>query len=144
MGYGPPGRRELDATAVKVCMHTCGACAPQCPTPHEPVDHSPPGCPVRGILQARILERVTSSFSRGFSRPRDLTCISCGSCIAGRFFTCFYVIINDMISGRYSRRMLCSKMALGVGFAYGGQEKEDIFPVLKVMLIQKSAAYELT
>ena len=40
--------------------------------------------------------------------------------------------------------MLCSKMALGVGFAHGGQEKEDIFPVPKVMLTQKSAAYELT
>ena len=140
----PRGRRELDATAVNQGMHTCGLCAPQCPPPHDPMDHNPPASPVRGILQARILERVTTSFSRGSSRPRDLTCISCGSCIAGGFFTCFYVIINDIITGRYSRRMLCSKMALGVGFAHGGQEKEDIFPVLKVMLIQKSTAYELT
>jgi len=39
---------------------------------------------VHGILQARILERVTMPFSRGSSRPRDQTQVSC---IAGRFFT---------------------------------------------------------
>ena len=40
-----------------------------------------------GILQARILEWVAISFSRGAFWPRDRTCISCVSCIAGRFFT---------------------------------------------------------
>ena len=39
---------------------------------------------IRGILQARILEQVTISFSRGSSQPRDQTWVSC---IAGRFFT---------------------------------------------------------
>ena len=39
---------------------------------------------VHGILQARILERVTMPFSRGSSRPRDQTQVSC---IADRFFT---------------------------------------------------------
>ena len=37
-----------------------------------------------GILQARILEWVVISFSRGSSRPRDQTQVSC---IVGRFFT---------------------------------------------------------
>ena len=32
------------------------------------------------ILQARILERVAISFSRGSSRPRDQTPVSCISC----------------------------------------------------------------
>ena len=32
---------------------------------------SPPGSSVRGILQARILERVAISYSRGSSRIRD-------------------------------------------------------------------------
>ena len=32
---------------------------------------SPPGSSVHGILQARILEWVASSFSRGSSQPRD-------------------------------------------------------------------------
>ena len=39
---------------------------------------------VHGILQARILEWVAISFSRGSYQPRDQTWISC---IAGRFFT---------------------------------------------------------
>ena len=38
---------------------------------------SPPGSSVHGIFQARILEWAVISFSRGSSRPRDQTCISC-------------------------------------------------------------------
>ena len=34
-----------------------------CPTPCNPIDGSPPGCPVPGILQARTLEWVAISFS---------------------------------------------------------------------------------
>ena len=34
-----------------------------CPTPCDPVDGSPPGSPVPGILQARTLEWVSISFS---------------------------------------------------------------------------------
>ena len=45
---------------------------------------SPPGSSVHGIFQARILEWVAISFSRGSSQPKNQTCISC---IAGRFFT---------------------------------------------------------
>ena len=36
-----------------------------------------PGSSVRGIFQTRILEWVAISFSRGSSRTRDQTCISC-------------------------------------------------------------------
>ena len=48
------------------------------------VSCSPPGSSVHGILQARILEWVAMSFSRGYSWPRDWTWVPC---IAGRFFT---------------------------------------------------------
>ena len=34
-----------------------------CPTPCDPIDGSPPGSPIRGILQARTLEWVAISFS---------------------------------------------------------------------------------
>ena len=34
-------------------------------------DGRPPGSSVRGILQARVLEWVAISFSRGSSQPRD-------------------------------------------------------------------------
>ena len=37
------------------------------------MDYSLPGSSVHGILQAKILEWVAISFSRGSSRPRDLT-----------------------------------------------------------------------
>ena len=37
------------------------------PTLCDPVDSSPPGSSVHGILQARILEWVAISFSRGSS-----------------------------------------------------------------------------
>ena len=43
-----------------------------------------PGSSVLGILQARILEWVAISFSRGFSRPNNRTQVSC---IVGTFFT---------------------------------------------------------
>ena len=39
---------------------------------------------VHGILQARILEWVAFSFSRGSSQPRNRTQVSC---FAGGFFT---------------------------------------------------------
>ena len=49
------------------------------PTLCDPMDYT-----VHGILQARILEWVAFTFSRGSSPPRDQTQVSC---IAGRFFT---------------------------------------------------------
>ena len=48
------------------------------------MDYSPPGSAVHGILQARILEWVAISSSRGSSWPRDWTCLSYLSCI-GRY-----------------------------------------------------------
>ena len=62
-----------------------------CPILCNTLDCSPPGSSVHGILQARILEWVAISFSRGSSRPRDWKCISRVSCIAGGFFTCWTI-----------------------------------------------------
>ena len=50
----------------------------------DPMDCTPPGSSVHGILQARILEWVAMPFSRGHSWPRDWIHVFC---IAGRFFT---------------------------------------------------------
>ena len=41
-----------------------------------PMDYSPPGSSVHGILQARILECVAIPFSRGSSCLRDETWVS--------------------------------------------------------------------
>ena len=47
----------------------------------DPMDCSPPGSSVHGILQARTLEWVAISSSKGSSQPRDLTNVSYISCI---------------------------------------------------------------
>ena len=56
------------------------------PTFCDPIDCSPPGSSVHGILQARILEWVAMPSSRGSSPPRDWNFVSCVSCFAGRYF----------------------------------------------------------
>ena len=58
--------------------------AQSCPTLCDPMDCSPPGSSVHGIFQARILEWVAISFSRGSFQPRDRTHVSC---TVGRCFT---------------------------------------------------------
>ena len=55
-----------------------------CPALCDPMDHSPPGSSVHGILQARILEWGALPFSRGSSQLRDGSQVSR---ITGRFFT---------------------------------------------------------
>ena len=56
-------------------------CAPSCLTPRDRMACSLPGSSVHGTLQARILEQVAISSSRGSSPPRDWTHNSFVSCI---------------------------------------------------------------
>ena len=70
------------STQAPLCL--CVLVAQSCPTLRDPVDCSPSGCCVHGLLQARILEWVAMSFSRGFSQLRDQTWVFC---MVGRFFT---------------------------------------------------------
>ena len=68
-----------NTSAYIVCLVT-----QSCPTLCNPIDCSPPGSSIHGILQARILEWVVVPFSRGSSRPRDQTwafCIAVKYCI---------------------------------------------------------------
>ena len=58
-----------------------------CPTLCDPMDYSPPGSSVHGLLQARTVEQVFVPSCRGSSLPRDRIHISYVSCMAGRFFT---------------------------------------------------------
>ena len=66
-------KRESEREVVQSCLTLC-----------DPMDCNLPGFSVHGIFQARILEWVAISFSRGSSWPRDRTQVSC---IAGRCFT---------------------------------------------------------
>ena len=54
-------------------MTLSGSALPACsvmPDSCDPMDCSPPGSSVRGILQARILHWVANSYSRGYFWPR--------------------------------------------------------------------------
>ena len=48
-----------------------------CPTLCDPIDGSPPGSPVPGILQARTLERVAISFSNAWKWKVKVKSLSC-------------------------------------------------------------------
>ena len=66
---------HFSEAAFPVCV--CVVLVAQlCLTLGGPLDSSPPGSSVHGILQARILDRVAISYSRQSSQPRDS-----GSCI---------------------------------------------------------------
>ena len=53
----------------------------------DPLESSLLGSSLHGTLQARILEWVAISFSRGSSRSRDQTHVSMSPSLAGEFFT---------------------------------------------------------
>ena len=66
------------------CSSAESEVAQLCPTLCDPMDCSLPRSYVHGILQARILEWVAISFSRGSPWPKDGTRVSC---ITGRRLT---------------------------------------------------------
>ena len=80
-----------------VCVCVCVLVAQSYPTLWYSMKCSPPDSSVHGISQARILEWVAISISRGAFQSRDQTQVSC---FAGRFLTVwaprkpFYVYIH--------------------------------------------------
>ena len=78
----------MHTKSLQLCLTLCNL-----------MDSSWPGSSVHGIFQARILEWVAISFSRGSSPPRDQTCVSC---IASRFFTSWAIeeALNSILKGR--------------------------------------------
>ena len=68
----------------------CVLVTQSCLTLYSPMDCSPPGSSVHGLLQARILELVSIPFSRGFSWRWGRTQTSCIAC---RFFTVWAALL---------------------------------------------------
>ena len=64
------GRKSSHCISKSWCVCVC-VCVRAQSTVGYPMDCSPPGFPVHGVLQVRILEWVVISYSRGSSRPRD-------------------------------------------------------------------------
>ena len=93
--------------------------AQSCPILYNPVDCSLLGSSVHGILQARILEWVAISFSRGSSQLRDGTWVSR---IAGRRFNLWATKDSHSTSGR----VLCP-LWTQQGLSY--RKKQSVIPV---------------
>ena len=64
----------------------------------QPHGLSPPGSSVYGIFQARILEWVAISYSRGSSWARDQTTSLGSPALAGRFFTVSATYFKEIVS----------------------------------------------
>ena len=73
-------------------LYSGGSVTQSCPALVTPMDCDLPGPSVQGIVQARILEWVATSFSWGSSWPRNRTWVSC---MAGVLFTDSSVISNQ-------------------------------------------------
>ena len=80
--WGNSGNSESESEVAQSCLTLC-----------NPMDFSPPGSSIHGILQARVLEWVAISFSRGSSQPRDRTQVSH---IVGRHFTIWATKISHI------------------------------------------------
>ena len=65
----------VHAQSLQLCLNIC-----------DPMDCSPPGSSVHGILQTRILKWVAMLSSRGSSQPNDQMSLM-SPALAGRFFT---------------------------------------------------------
>ena len=74
-----PRKKHNGRESFKECDHACMLSLVRFFATPWTVSHQPPL--VHGIFQARILEWVAISFSRGSSQPRDQTHVSCVSCI---------------------------------------------------------------
>ena len=84
----------LRSTVIKVYMKQTAKCLFYCLCVlsrvqlfETPMDGSLPGSSVHVIFQARILEWVAVTYSRGSSQPKDWNCVSFISCIGRWIFT---------------------------------------------------------
>ena len=117
-------------------------CAQLCPTFCDSMDFSPPGSSVRGIFQARILEWVAISSSRGSFWARGWTDISCISCI-GRWIlyhcttcSCIFLVwvsnlhievflncvVDFLLAAKHSIYKLIANLSSKIGFIKRKQE----------------------
>ena len=86
IGYHKQRRDDLKSTKTKWSLTLC-----------DPMDYSLPGSSIHGIFQARVLEWVAISFSRGSSWLRDRTQVFC---IVGRHLG-YMQIFCHFISGTW-------------------------------------------
>ena len=66
-----------DFTLLSLLAAAAAKSLQSCPTLYDPIDGSPPGSPVPGILQARTLEWVAISFSNAWKWKVKVKLLSC-------------------------------------------------------------------
>jgi hypothetical protein len=91
--WKPEGKCVLSPTVVYSLSHVQFF--------RDPLDCSPPGSSVRGIFQARILEWVAMSSSRGSPQPRDRSRVSC---ISGTGRLILYCWVSTDHRGGYKQK----------------------------------------
>ena len=90
----PEFRKHCGCVHTQLCLTFC-----------DSLDCRPPDSSLHGILQARILEWVAISSSRGSSQPRDWTCISRVSCI-GKWILYHFAPGDGSIIAEWKKRYL--------------------------------------
>ena len=66
------GRTQSDFKQKGILLPNINVLVAQsCLTLFDPLEYSPPGSSIHGILHSRLLEWIAISFSRGSSHPRD-------------------------------------------------------------------------
>ena len=111
---GLPGCNKATVIHVQyiwchICVHAvCSVCV-IC----DPVDCSPKGSSVHGILQARTLEWVAMFSSMGPSWPRDRTRVSCVSCTGREVPHHCAAYVAQAPKGRGNIGVLCESYVTG-------------------------------
>ena len=97
-----------------MCVYCVCSVTSSCLTVCDPTDYSPLGSSVHGIFQARILEWVPISSSRGSSKPRDQTWVYCISCIGRQIlyycdtWEATYLTIKGILKKSLNQSLICS------------------------------------
>ena len=71
------GRLDKEKLASVIIMFAAAKSLQSCPTLYDPVDGSPPGSPIPGILQERLLAWVAISFSNAWKWKVKVKSLSC-------------------------------------------------------------------
>ena len=98
-------------SASSYCAKSLQSCLTLC----DPMNGSPPGSSVHGILQARILEWVAMLSSRGSSQPRDRTRIAYASCIGRQRHLLIQPVLTESLSYKpCARGLSCCQLGSGL------------------------------
>ena len=123
-------------------VHACSV-AQSCPTLCDLIDCSSPGSPVHGISQARILEWVAISSSKGYSQPRDWTRVSCTACIVRQIlyrWATGEACVEKIIAIKEKEKVEQGKRSVSLGirqgwrFKVGRQSRPPVFLVFVVVV----------